>query len=176
MQLFQIYLELNEHEHANQGGLVEKFQVQSRFVNEILFQLELKMFYFLTSIIKTNILNTDYAKDFKVNKLKGNCKKINDMIDAVKNKKVLFLTGTPCAKTPFELVPLFNLTSKHKLFVEDYELFNKQYLDFTNMKILHKDQLLNTLDGLIAYVPPITNNDKNNKEFVIVNNTCAITH
>lgn len=120
------------------------------------------------SIIKTNILNTDYAKDFKVNKLKGNCKKINDMIDAVKNKKVLFLTGTPCAKTPFELVPLFNLTSKHKLFVEDYELFNKQYLDFTNMKILHKDQLLNTLDGLIAYVPPITNNDKNNKDYVIV--------
>ena len=119
------------------------------------------------SIIKTNILASDYAKNLKVNKLKGNCKKINDVIDNVKHKKVLFLTGTPCAKTPYELVPLFNLAHNQKMFIEDYDLFNKQYLDFTNMKILHKDQLLNKLDGLIAYVPSITDNNRKQSDFII---------
>lgn len=142
--------------HYNSWDSFQRFQ-ELKNLEKTLFIIDEAHLY-AKSIIKTNILASDYGKNLKVNKLKGNCKKINDVIDSVKNKKVLLLTGTPCAKTPYELTPLFNLTYKNKrLFVEDYDQFNKQYLDFDNMKILHKQDLLNKLDGLIAYVPPFTN-------------------
>lgn len=120
------------------------------------------------SIIKTNILESEYNKQLEINQYKGNCKKINDVIDNVKQKKILLLTGTPCAKTPYELTPLFNLTYKRKLFIEDYNQFNKYYLDFEQMKILHKNDLLNKLDGLIAYIPNVTNNKSSPLEIVEV--------
>ena len=149
--------------HYNSWDSFQKFQ-QLTNLEHTLFIIDEAHLY-AKSIIKTNILNSDYGKNIKVNALKGNCKKINDVIDTVKHKKVLLLTGTPCAKTPYELVPLFNLVDK--MFVENYEQFNEQYLDFTNMKILHINELLNKLDGLIAYVPPISNSDIHNKDYVI---------
>lgn len=160
---------------------------------------------FMKSIIKTNILASEYFKEFikrnsyyentniqPYNKLtinnmidkinedlinfekqnnkstiekqnnenKGNAKKIYDIIKQVNNKKILCLTGTPSAKTPYETIPIFNLAYKKDLFTLDYNEFNDKYIDTVNETIKNKKELLDKLDGLIAYVPPLSNNDK----------------
>lgn len=111
---------------------------------------------FMKSIIKVNLLPSE---DKKHNI--GNAKRIYDKIKSVKHKKVLCLTGTPSAKTPFELVPMFNLAYEKDLFDTTYDNFMKKYIDEENKMILNKNELLEKLDGLIAYVPSKTGNDPN---------------
>ena len=140
--------------HYNSWDSYQRFS-QLKKLEKTLFIIDEAHLY-AKSIIKTNILASDYGKNLRVDKFKGNCLKINDAISAVKDKLVLCLTGTPSAKTPYELVPLFNLATFGKeLFHEDYEEFNKKFIDGENAKIMHKNILLDKLDGLIAYVPAV---------------------
>ena len=140
--------------HYNSWDSYQRFS-QLKKLEKTLFIIDEAHLY-AKSIIKTNILASDYGKNLRVDKFKGNCLKINDAISAVKDKLVLCLTGTPSAKTPYELVPLFNLAKFGKeLFHEDYEEFNKKFIDGENAKIMHKNILLDKLDGLIAYVPAV---------------------
>ena len=113
---------------------------------------------FMKSIIKVNLR----IKDFTDRSMKyvGNCKRIYDLIDSLRKKKVLALTGTPSAKTPFEMIPMFNLAYNTPLFEESYEKFNDKYIDFDDGKVVHTKELVNKLDGLIAYVPAAGKNNK----------------
>lgn len=107
---------------------------------------------FMKSIIKVNLL-PDELKDKTKMKNIGNAKKIYDKIKGLKNKKILALTGTPSAKTPYETIPLFNLAYKKDLFTEDYNEFNDKYIDKDNGMMKNIDELVRKLNGLVAYVP-----------------------
>lgn len=107
---------------------------------------------FMKSIIKVNLLPSE---DKKSNI--GNCMRIYKRIKRAKNKKILALTGTPCAKTPFELIPLINLAYDKDIFTCNYQQFGDRYLDFDTNTILRQKELTDKFDGLIAHVPPFNN-------------------
>lgn len=78
-----------------------------------------------------------------------------DLIMKARNLKVVFLTGTPIANDPFELVPCFNiLGSKYGVptLPEHYKDFNKLYVDEKNGKIKNKEKFQNRILGLVSYV------------------------
>lgn len=112
---------------------------------------------FMKSIIKVQLLPNENINN-KDTEYTGNAKKIYDKIKSLKSKKILALTGTPSAKTPFETIPMFNLAYKHNLFSENYIEFNEKYIDKNTGTIKNKEDLIKKLDGLIAYVPNINNN------------------
>lgn len=118
---------------------------------------------FMKSIIKVNLLPNTSTKNNNV----GNAKKIYDTIKKLKYKKILALTGTPSAKTPFETIPLFNLAYKKDLFNENYIEFGEKYIDLNTNTIKNKNELIQKLNGLIAYVPNLNNNVKATKLNVI---------
>lgn len=110
---------------------------------------------FMKSIIKVNLLPSEDKKNNV-----GNCMKIYKIIKHAKNKKILALTGTPSAKTPFELIPLINLAYERDLFNLTYQQFENRYIDYDTNTIIRRTELIKKFDGLIAYVPPMTKNDK----------------
>ena len=80
----------------------------------------------------------------------GNAKQIYDMIDRLKHKKVICLTGTPASKHPFETVPMFNLAGCD--FPMDYEKFIDQYINVNQHTIKNRQQLINKIKGMVAFV------------------------
>jgi len=82
----------------------------------------------------------------------SNAKKIYEIIMTAKNLKILFLTGTPCAKDPFELVPCFNMLTGKNLLPTSYEIFYSAYVDKATNSILNKNKLANRLLGLVSHV------------------------
>jgi hypothetical protein len=78
-----------------------------------------------------------------------------DMIMKSKNLKVIFLTGTPIANDPFEMVPCFNMIgSKHgaSILPDSYKEFNKLFVDEKAGKIKNKTRFQNRLMGLVSHV------------------------
>lgn len=100
---------------------------------------------FMKSIIKVSLLPSEQRKDNV-----GNAKKIYDLIDSLKHKKIICLTGTPSAKHPFETIPMFNLAGCN--FPNDFENFCSDYVDRDRNKIINKQKLMNKIKGLVAYV------------------------
>lgn len=81
-----------------------------------------------------------------------NSMKIYDMIMKARNLKILFLTGTPSSKDPFELVPCFNMLSGVNIFPSFYEEFYKLYVDGNKMK--NKNFFQNRIFGMVSHVNP----------------------
>lgn len=104
---------------------------------------------FFKSVIKVQLREEDLHH--KHTKYVGNAKRIYDTIRQLKHKKILALTGTPSAKTPYETVPMFNLAYDTPLFDMSYDEFNEKYINSDH--ISHIGDLVHKLDGLIAYVP-----------------------
>jgi superfamily II DNA or RNA helicase len=75
-----------------------------------------------------------------------------DAIKSAKNLKLLFLSGTPIANDPFELVPCFNMLSNnktHPLFPEDYRDFEKFFVAEKGIK--NKEKFQNRIIGLVSF-------------------------
>ena len=81
----------------------------------------------------------------------SNARKIYDLIMTAVNLRILFLTGTPSAKDPFELVPCFNMLTKTNLLPLDYETFYKLYINRDTLTIINRSKLSNRLLGLVSY-------------------------
>lgn len=94
----------------------------------------------------------------------SNAKKIYEMIMTAKNLKILFLTGTPCAKDPFELVPCFNMLTGKNLLPTSYEIFYSAYVDKATNGILNKNKLANRLLGLVSHVTHNKNSEPSTSE------------
>lgn len=76
-----------------------------------------------------------------------------DMIMKSKNLKLLFLTGTPIANDPFELVPCFNmLAGRHPILPEDYRDFYNLFVDRENGRIKNREKFQNRIFGLVSHV------------------------
>ena len=71
---------------------------------------------------------------------------------SAKNLKILFLTGTPCSKDPFELVPCFNMLAGKNLLPTAYDTFYNLYVDRMTGSIINKNKLSNRILGLVSHV------------------------
>ena len=98
-----------------------------------------------------------------------NARKLYNMVMATKNMRILFLTGTPAAKSPFELVACFNMLMGYEILPSQYEIFQRSYV-FNNMQditnfgyIKNKDKLSNRLLGMVSFVP-ISDSDKDESD------------
>ena len=81
-----------------------------------------------------------------------NAKKLYYSIMETKDIRLLFLTGTPCVKDPFEIVPCFNMLAGYALLPEHYNKFYKAYFNESERyKIEHGEKLKNRLLGFISY-------------------------
>lgn len=83
-----------------------------------------------------------------------NARQLYDMIMSANNARLLFLTGTPAAKDPFELVPCFNMLTKTDLLPVFYESFYSLYVDTAIRKVRNRAKLANRIMGLVSHVDP----------------------
>ena len=100
-----------------------------------------------------------------------NARKLYNMVMATKNMRILFLTGTPASKSPFELVACFNMLMGYEILPAQYELFHRSYVydnmnDITNHGyIKNKNKLSNRLMGMVSFVPIGESNSDKSDEF-----------
>jgi Helicase conserved C-terminal domain len=82
------------------------------------------------------------------------------LVQKSKNLKIIFLTGTPIANDPFELVPCFNMLgsdfssgkqSGGSVLPEDYIEFNRLYVD-ENGRLKNREKFQNRLFGLVSSI------------------------
>ena len=79
-----------------------------------------------------------------------NAKTLFNMIMSASDLRILFLTGTPITKNPFELVCAVNMLTGQETLPSNYETFEDHYIE--NGKLKNKNKLQNRLFGLISYV------------------------
>lgn len=84
----------------------------------------------------------------------ANARRIYDMIMSARNLRIIFLTGTPASKDPFELVPCFNMLTGTDILPTQYDIFYKLYVDREAHKVRNFDRLANRLIGLVSHVTP----------------------
>jgi hypothetical protein len=81
-----------------------------------------------------------------------NMRRIYDMVMIAHNLRIIFLTGTPASKNPFELVPCFNMLAGKEILPSLYEKFYEQYVDLKTMTIKNRDKLANRLLGMVSHI------------------------
>ena len=81
-----------------------------------------------------------------------NAKTIYDLIMSAVDLRILFLTGTPITKDPFELVCCVNMLTGSETLPSCYETFISNYIDTEKNVIKNKSKLQNRLLGLISYI------------------------
>lgn len=78
-----------------------------------------------------------------------------NVIMSSKRVKLIFLTGTPIASDPFELVPCFNMLARRDgkpVLPEDWKTFHKLYVNPSTGHIINKEKFQNRIFGLLSYV------------------------
>lgn len=83
---------------------------------------------------------------------KTNARRLYEMVMAARDLRILFLTGTPSAKDPFELVPCFNMLAGYELLPTQYEAFGAAYVDRARGAVKNRGLLANRLLGLVSHV------------------------
>lgn len=82
----------------------------------------------------------------------ANARRLYDMVMSARNLRLIFLTGTPASKDPFELVPCFNMLAGRDLLPTQYEIFYKLYVDRERRQVRNRERLANRLVGLVSHV------------------------
>ena len=80
-----------------------------------------------------------------------NAKIIYNMIMSAIDLRILFLSGTPITKDPFELVACCNMLMGAELLPSNYDTFEAQYIKNRSL-LINKNKLQNRLFGLISYI------------------------
>jgi superfamily II DNA or RNA helicase len=80
-----------------------------------------------------------------------NSYKIYKLIMDATNLRIVFLTGTPITKDPFELVPCFNMLTGINILPLQYDTFYRFFISNKN-KIINKNKLQNRLFGLVSHI------------------------
>lgn len=170
LKLYQTFTEYNSninnmiHMIAYNGNNAQEKFKKLNIKEDAIFIID-ELHLFLRSVIKVNLLE-DQSKNNV-----GNCKKILDLIQNCKNKRVLGLTGTPSAKMPFELVPFFNLEPSINL-PTNIEKFNELYVNQEKKCINNEEKLKKILKGTIVYVDKLDTQElkisksKNNSDLI----------
>jgi len=82
----------------------------------------------------------------------ANARRMYDMAMSANNLRIVFLTGTPASKNPFELVPCFNMIAGYDLLPTQYDTFCDFYVDKVNRAVRNRALLSNRLIGLVSHV------------------------
>jgi len=85
-----------------------------------------------------------------------------DLVMKSRNLKIVFLTGTPIANDPFELVPCFNMLGSkfgRVILPESYKEFNKLFVG-QDGRIKNKEKFQNRILGLVSVVEHKSNPGK----------------
>ena len=82
----------------------------------------------------------------------ANARRNYDMIMGARDLRILFLTGTPASKDPFELVPCFNMLAGFNLLPTQYETFYDLYVDKGTNSVKNAEHLANRIIGLVSHV------------------------
>lgn len=83
-----------------------------------------------------------------------NARQLYEMVMASKNLRILFLTGTPSSKHPFEMVPCFNMLTGTNLLPTQYDIFLRYYVDVKASTLKNREKLANRLLGLVSHALP----------------------
>lgn len=86
-----------------------------------------------------------------INNPSGNGRQFYDLVLKSKNLNLIFLTGTPIAKDPFELVPCFNMLAGDETLFNHYNDFYKYFVNWKTMDLKNKDKFQNRIFGLVSY-------------------------
>ena len=82
----------------------------------------------------------------------SNARRIYEIVMGAANLRILFLTGTPAAKDPFELVPCFNMLAGFNLLPTQYEVFYDLYVDRGLNSVKNREHFANRIVGLVSHV------------------------
>ena len=85
----------------------------------------------------------------------SNARRVYDIVMAARNLRILFLTGTPAAKDPFELVPCFNMLAGFDLLPPQYDTFYDLYVDKGANAVKNRDHFANRILGLVSHVSTV---------------------
>src|SRR3989344_1326565 len=97
-----------------------------------------------------------------------NAMELYKVITQSKNLRLIFLTGTPIASDPFELVPCFNMLARRDgkpILPEDWKTFYQLYVNMETGHIKNKNKFQNRIFGLISYVSHKTVKEASAVEF-----------
>lgn len=114
----------------------------------------------IESGIDNSLIIVDEAHNFFraiINGQGTNAYRIYEQLMNARNIKILFLTGTPISKNPFELVPCINMLAGTDILPIQYDQFNDLYVDLINKDIRNRSYLANRLLGLVSYMTVGTN-------------------
>lgn len=102
--------------------------------------------------LKKSLIVVDESHNLFRNIINGgkNGHTVYECIMREENVKLLFLTGTPLSKHPFELVPCFNMLSGTNLFPAFFNSFMDVFV--SKGELINIEVLQNRLLGLVSYV------------------------
>jgi hypothetical protein len=110
----------------------------------------------LTGGLDGKLLIVDEAHNFFRAIINGgedsNARRNYDLIMGARNLRILFLTGTPASKDPFELVPCFNMLAGFNLLPTQYETFYDLYVDKGANAVKNREHFANRIIGLVSHV------------------------
>ena len=110
----------------------------------------------LTGGLDNKLLIVDEAHNFFRAIINGgedsNARRNYDLIMGARNLRILFLTGTPASKDPFELVPCFNMLAGFNLLPTQYETFYDLYVDKGANTVKNREHFANRIIGLVSHV------------------------
>jgi len=81
----------------------------------------------------------------------SNARRLYDRIMMAKDLRLLFLTASPAAKHPFELVPCMNMLAGRDLLPPQFETFSRLYIDAERQQVRNRAFLANRLVGLVSH-------------------------
>lgn len=107
----------------------------------------------LKTSLRKRIIIVDEAHNLFRSIINGgkNAMKVYSSIMSAKDVRIVFLTGTPCSKDPFEIVPCFNMLMGYDILPVRYDHFNEYFVNKHANTIKNKHILANRLFGLVSY-------------------------
>ena len=99
------------------------------------------------------LLIVDEAHNFFRSIINGakNAHALYVMIQKARNLRILFLTGTPITKNPFEIVPCFNMLAGRELLPTQYMAFTEFFVDEERRMVKNRGVLANRLLGMVSH-------------------------
>lgn len=139
-------------------------QLSTAVINDVDDQYDVKLGEVLNiENLDDHLLIFDEAHNFFRAIINGskNAIRLYELIMKSTRLRLLFLTGTPIAKDPFEIVPAFNMLGgyvsaddsvERLIFPEKYTDFYKYFVDEKTGVLKNKGKFQNRIQGLVSYM------------------------
>jgi superfamily II DNA or RNA helicase len=138
---------------SNAGNMLEQLSRVGKTTQQVEFEKSINV-QSRDLNLNGKLLVIDEAQNFFNGIVNGskNAVGLYKAIMEAKNIKLVFLSATPIVNDPFEMVPMFNMLHGYTLLPENYDDFNKHYIDHEKLIIKNKEKLKNRIFGLVSYM------------------------